>query len=84
MIISIIPKNIKNEWKKENRTSKKTPKKQNKTKETKTNKHYAQQLELNIILFRFPKPTLWSFIQMAFKTRRNKVFVVVVIVVVAE
>ena len=39
----------------------KNPQKQNKTKETKTNKHYAQQLELNIILFRFPKPTLWSF-----------------------
>ena len=40
---------------------KKPPKKQNKTKETKTNKHYAQRLELNIVLFRFPKPTLLSF-----------------------
>ena len=39
----------------------KAPKKQNKTKETKTNKHYAQRLELNIVLFRFPKPTLLSF-----------------------
>ena len=40
---------------------KKTPKKQNKTKETKTKKHYAQHRELNIILFRFSKPTLLSF-----------------------
>ena len=39
----------------------KNPQKQNKTKETKTKKHYAQHRELNIILFRFSKPTLLSF-----------------------
>ena len=37
------------------------PKNKIKQKKKKTNKHYAQRLELNIVLFRFPKPTLLSF-----------------------